>query len=183
MSARPAILQFLQHGKLLCGKVFGGFVETWNYLVEGFDNLKGDVDVDPKTGIATVDRSDPTHPIIRIRKDRIRALVKGSGAGGYPGPFEIGDGEIGAGCVQIGGYTVAVAGYGSVPSDGVIAVRVARNTFQGSLILYSSVAAMQAAQDDMEYFIHPVYQFASGEVTVDFRLMPDCGMLESMETA
>lgn len=85
MSARPSILQFLQHGKLLCGKVFGGFVETWNYLVEAFDNLKGDAELDPENGIIYVDRSDASHPVIRTKSDRIKAIVNASGGGGGGG--------------------------------------------------------------------------------------------------
>ncbi len=85
MSARPSILQFLQHGKLLCGKVFGGFVETWNYIVESFDNFKGEADLDPENGIIYIDRADATHPVIRVKSDRIKALVRGSGDGGGGG--------------------------------------------------------------------------------------------------
>ena len=64
MAANP--VQFLRHGKALCGKVFRTFVETFNWLVMFSQNLKGDRDCDPAaTGKITVDRTDPDHPVIR----------------------------------------------------------------------------------------------------------------------
>lgn len=68
--ARPAILQLLQRGKALCGKIFPNFVETWNYTVNRCDNLAGDRDGDPQNGWIEVDNTDPEHPIIRyVPKD------------------------------------------------------------------------------------------------------------------
>lgn len=58
-------VQRLTHGKALCGKVFGSFVETFNALVNFFTNVKGDADVNPEVGHITVDRKDPSNPIIR----------------------------------------------------------------------------------------------------------------------
>ena len=64
--ARPAVLQYLKHGKALCGKVFAGFVETFNHLVSFSSNLKGDADLPgAKFGIR-VDRSNPDNPILRL---------------------------------------------------------------------------------------------------------------------
>lgn len=71
--ARPSIVQYLKHGKILAGKVFGSFVETWNWMVAGWANLKGDYDVDPENGLIYVDRTDEEHPVIRLRTDRLPA--------------------------------------------------------------------------------------------------------------
>lgn len=64
--ARPQILQRLKHGKLLCRKVFASFVETWNYIVNRIENLKGDADANPQTGHIKIDNTDPEHPIMRL---------------------------------------------------------------------------------------------------------------------
>ncbi|MBR4522812.1 MAG: hypothetical protein IKO64_01055 [Kiritimatiellae bacterium] len=71
--ARPSIIQYLKHGKILAGKVFGSFVETWNWMVAGWANLKGDYDVDPENGLIYIDRTDEEHPVIRLRTDRLPA--------------------------------------------------------------------------------------------------------------
>lgn len=71
-------VQYLQHGKALCGAVFGTFVETFNRLVDFHLNLKGDGDVSDD-GLVTVDRADPAHPVIRIDRSK---LSDGSGSGG-----------------------------------------------------------------------------------------------------
>lgn len=72
-------LQYLKHGKALCGKVFGTFVETFNRLIDFHANLKGDGDVSDD-GLVTVDRADPAHPVIRI--DRSRLTTSGGGGSG-----------------------------------------------------------------------------------------------------
>ena len=64
--ARPNILQRLKHGKLLTALAFPRFVETFNWLVGAFDNLKGDADVNPRNGCIHVDRTDPDVPVIRL---------------------------------------------------------------------------------------------------------------------
>ena len=69
--ARPPRIEKLRHGKLLCGSVFRFFVETWNWLVGYVDNMKGDADVNPQAGHITIDRTDPDHPVIRFRADKV----------------------------------------------------------------------------------------------------------------
>ena len=63
--AKPIAVQKLRHGKALCGKTFGGFVDTFNWLVDFCLSLKGDKDVNNANGTVTVDRSDPSAPVIR----------------------------------------------------------------------------------------------------------------------
>jgi len=59
--------QRLKHGKALCEKVFSAFVETFNALVVFKDNLKGDAEVNGELGHIKVDRTDPSHPILRCK--------------------------------------------------------------------------------------------------------------------
>ena len=64
--AAPIAAQKLRHGKALCKAVFGGFVDTFNWLVDFCSSLKGDRDANPAgDGRITVDRSDPSAPVIR----------------------------------------------------------------------------------------------------------------------
>ena len=61
--AKPQTVQYLKHGKALCGKTFVGFVDTWNWLVDFCLNLRGDGDANG-LGVVTVDRSNPDCPVI-----------------------------------------------------------------------------------------------------------------------
>ena len=66
--ARPAILQKLQHDKVLTKANFPDFVETFNYSVNRIENIKGDKEIDFVNGHITVDDTDPEHPVIRWQK-------------------------------------------------------------------------------------------------------------------
>lgn len=64
MPANP--IQYLKKGKALCGKVFGSFVETFNWHNDFCKNLCGDADIPGnENGKITVSRSDPSAPVIR----------------------------------------------------------------------------------------------------------------------
>ena len=52
-------LQYLRHGKALCGKVFKRFVETFNYHNDFIANLKGDGDLPMSDGCILLDLTDP----------------------------------------------------------------------------------------------------------------------------
>lgn len=67
--AKPQMLCRLTEGKLLSS--FGHFVETWNWIVDCLDNLKGDKDADPEEGSIKVEGLDNGRPV-----------VKGGGGGG-----------------------------------------------------------------------------------------------------
>lgn len=68
--AKPAYIQTLEKGKLLTGDNFPAFTETWNYVANRIENMKGDRDANPETGHITIDNSDPDHPIVRyVGKD------------------------------------------------------------------------------------------------------------------
>lgn len=67
--------QHLKHGKALCGKVFGRFVETFNALVDFMLGIKGDADGKNGEGHITYDRKNNI-----IRCDG----CGGGGGGGSP---------------------------------------------------------------------------------------------------
>lgn len=76
--ARPVAIQKLEKGKLLTGTNFPQFVDSWNYVAERIENLKGDRDANPQGGRITIDSSDPEHPIIRyVGKDAVGELSGG----------------------------------------------------------------------------------------------------------
>ena len=88
--ARPAILQRLRHGRLLCRGVFRFFVETWNWLVGYVDNLKGDADLNPRLGHVVVDRADPDAPVIRlVNVGDFFGERGGASASDKPLPYEV----------------------------------------------------------------------------------------------
>ena len=60
-------LEYLRHGKALCGKVFRRFVETFNFHNDFIANLKGDADLPVVGGKVKVDRTDERHPVIRCQ--------------------------------------------------------------------------------------------------------------------
>lgn len=53
-----------------------------NDAAEAFQNLAGDGDLDQQSGLIEVDRSEPLHPVIRFRADR---LPKSGGGAAVPG--------------------------------------------------------------------------------------------------
>lgn len=63
---RPDFLQYLTKGKILSSKIFPKFVDTWNWLVSAFDSFVGDANLNPVEGFITVDRTDPSRPILRL---------------------------------------------------------------------------------------------------------------------
>ena len=65
MAANP--IQYLKHGKALCGKVFKTFVETFNWHTSFCLNLKGDGDFPASQGRISLDRSNPDFPVIRCK--------------------------------------------------------------------------------------------------------------------
>lgn len=60
------IVQYLQHGKALCGSVFRAFVETFNWHNDFCVNLKGDGDFS-EFGKIKLDRTDQSNPVIRCK--------------------------------------------------------------------------------------------------------------------
>lgn len=93
------ISQRLKHGKALCGKVFSGFVETFNALVDFKDNLKGDDDVSRGNGHIRVDRTNPRFPIIRCSGCR-----SGGDSGGAVDVDDVSVGKKSDAKIEVKGY-------------------------------------------------------------------------------
>lgn len=64
--AMPNPFQKLKHGVLLCKKNFNTFVETFNFLVDFAQNIKGDGDAN-ENGTIVFDRTVPDRPVIRSK--------------------------------------------------------------------------------------------------------------------
>lgn len=186
-------LEYLRHGKSLCGKVFRRFVETFNFHNDFISNLKGDADLPVVGGKINLDRTDERHPVIRCQGC-------GNGDGGdeiqsAPGRFEISvsedeeSGDIVASFVNpyfdVGGKTYE-ASVGSVTITGacILALKVNATGSSGvqpgaTVEIYANLAALQAAQADRNYYISPLYELeAGGRVSCDFRTGPVMAMGE-----
>lgn len=81
--ARPQILQELKHDKFLTKSNFPFFVDSWNYVSNRIENIRGDADLTAQYGGGhiTVDNSDPEHPVIRL----VDLPLGGGGGGGLSG--------------------------------------------------------------------------------------------------
>lgn len=56
---------------MLTKKNFPTFVDTFNYMLGRIDNIKGDKDINPQSGVISVDNTDPDHPVIRCDVNKI----------------------------------------------------------------------------------------------------------------
>lgn len=81
--ARPATLCRLKKGTFIDDNL--GFVETFNYLVDFIDNLKGDGDLDVGRPVK-LDRSKDDRPVIRFNTN-----ARGAGGGGGGKEYIAGD--------------------------------------------------------------------------------------------
>ena len=182
--ARPAFLQFLKHGKLLCRANFGAFVQTWNYLVRRCDSLRGEVEADGD-GYTYLDNTDPENPVIRFRADK---LPKGGGSGGVDGGcFAIKDGAFVNCHAMVGNVLHLDVASGSVSSYRGLCVALKVEFHYGtgnvsfSLRGYLSAAGMVQEMNDPDFAVIPLYQFDSaGNVTCDFRNAPRAQAAETL---
>lgn len=91
--------------------------------------------------------------------------------------------DVSGGAVQVGGYTVFVAGATglAVPTtEQLLCVRVALEDMSGSLEFIAGNTALRAAQADMRYIIFPLYRFSDSNVSVDYRPIPTAGVWETI---
>ena len=189
-------LQYLRHGKALCGKVFKRFVETFNYHNDFIANLKGDGDLATSDGCINLDRTDPTHPVIRLNRNNL-GLEQGAAAADV-GCFRIkrakgpvGDDQIffENTYIRIGGVWIDVGTDGEWdPTLTVAAVLWQFVSLYAVNVLpsgepdfmintYGSFALMKQDMLNPTKLVVPLYHFDSdGKVDVDFRIAPlaDC---------
>lgn len=178
-------LQYLRHGKALCGKVFKRFVETFNYHNDFIANLKGDGDLPMSDGCILLDLTDPKHPVIRFNKQKLD-LPPGGGSG-LPGRFDIqiepGETASFSNCYyDVGGKTYeTVVGSIELSRGGIIALKVTATGTAPSaeIVIYDSIADLQSAQEDRYYYIRPLYKISSDfAIECDFRTGPTFDMGE-----
>lgn len=153
-----------------------------NDAAVAFQNLAGDGDLDQQSGLIQVDRSEPLHPVIRFRADRLSQSSGGSG--GIPVP--------GVGCytiVDVNGSKYLANQYyldgavlkstnitGSLESHyGKFLALVVPTDNSGSTGLqsYMTFAAMHEASLNTANVTLPLYQLdANGDILCDFRNIP-----------
>lgn len=181
-------LQYLKHGKSLCGRVFGTFVETFNRLVDFHANLKGDGDVSAD-GLVTVDRADPAHPVIRLNRSRLP-----TGGGGGPSAdlsgsaFGLVEAKDAEGSVtgrtvvncywNAGGVTHSGGNADIGLSSGFVYAEFAAGAESFSVGVASGLAALAALQKDPAKYVFPLY-LIDGETVVDLRTAPQLQLLET----
>jgi len=74
-----------------------------------------------------------------------------------------------------GGVTVAMGNQSFAIQNGVVALRAGATpatSGSASLVSYADIAALQAAQKDVAYFIVPLYIVESAQIAVDLRRIP-----------
>lgn len=179
--ARPEILQQLQHDKILTKGNFPKFVETWNYVVNRLQNIKGDYDSDPENGHIQFDNTDQEHPVIRVLN-----LPKGEGGGGgMCGNFAYDDYTdpehpyIKDGCFAVGRKYVKCHG-AQVPANftagwGILTLSHS-NTSVSGVVSFTTTDPFTATQSDSTTTI-PLYEFETNSdnefvVKVDYRGCP-----------
>ena len=187
-------LQYLRHGKALCGKVFKRFVETFNYHNDFIANLKGDGDLQKSDGCIEIDRTDPTHPVIRLNKQKLVLPDPEQGGSPLPGRFDI---EIESdeedetapstasfsNCYyDVGGKTYETSVEELELSGGeIIALKVTATGSSPSaeIVTYDSLADLQSAQMNKDYYVRPLYKIGSEfAIECDFRTGPTFDMGE-----
>lgn len=185
MAIKPQTLAELKHGKFICRAVYPTFVATWNWIVRFTSTIKGDFDVNPKTGVVTVDRTDPDHPVIRLRQDK---LLKGNKV--YKGPFNpvVDDDGIVTGfeyCYfQVGGKTLHLDDIESFSGvDCIVCLKVPTTTdgelADATVVTYSTYADLAAAQNDISFEVVPLFVIDSNRhIVVDLRSIPTFQMEE-----
>lgn len=181
--ARPKTLQFLEHGKILCGSAFRFFVETWNYIVRRTDNLRGDKDENDSEGCIFVDNSNPERPVIRLDRSKIRSSpVVGTT---YPSVYDIAPrSESDDSCHFINRF-YEVSGIvregpdnsGDLRShtNAFVAIRITNSSI--GIYYYQSLSAMQADMLDQTKVVMPLYKLdGNGDVSIDLRHLPRADM-------
>ena len=180
-------LQYLKHGKSLCGRVFGTFVETFNRLVDFHANLKGDGDVSAD-GLVTVDRADPAHPVIRLNRSKLPT----DGGGGTSADlsasaFGLVEEKDGSGTVtgrtvvncywNVGGVTHSGGDASIGLSEGVVYAEFGTRGSGLSVRVAASIEDVVTDQRKIDRYAVPLYLISGGNV-IDLRTAPQLQLFE-----
>ena len=183
--------QHLKHGKALCGKVFGRFVETFNALVDFMHGLRGDAEGKNGEGHITYDRKNN--------------IIRCDGCGGKGGGDVV---SSESGCFKLEGLTLRncywneggitksmedidissllpVGGQGEEEPEGdgenpiVISTFICLETSSsGAEIVAIGDGDLEDAQRNSEVYVFPLYKFHGRTVVVDMRTAPQLQMWE-----
>ena len=188
MAIKPQILAKLKHGKLICQAIYPTFVETWNWLVRFTSTIKGDFETNPQKGVIVVDRTDPDHPIIRLRQDRLPASKV------WTGPFNPVTDEDGRVSgfeycyFQVGGKTFHIDDVELNEWNCIAALKIPATT-DGSaedaeVLAYGgdeSFSDLVRDQNNPAYEIIPLFVIDDeGKIQVDLRAIPTFQMEEEI---
>lgn len=178
--AKPIAVQKLKHGKALCGRTFGGFVDTFNWLVDFCLSLEGDKDANTANGRISLDRSDESAPVIRYVKSSDNSDDLDSFSSGC-WRLDIGENAtyLRDNYYNAGGKTGMV---GDIDVTSHMTSGFLAAIFEGpgncSVNLYQSLSALQFAQDDKDTYVLPLYLLANGKVVLDMRNIPHLQVFE-----
>lgn len=178
-------LQYLKHGKSLCGKVFGTFVETFNRLVDFQANLKGDGDVSGD-GLVTVDRADPAHPVIRLDRSKLPTGGEGQAKAADRSCFRLEtrqeeDGLCGSYITccyyHVGGVTmhmndVPISGLISGKTSCLICFKLSGGGSKPSIVAIEE-DSLEGEQRIADNYVLPLYRFVGGTLQDDLRNAPN----------
>lgn len=177
--AKPIAVQKLRHGKALCGKTFARFVETFNWVVDFCLSLQGDKDANNENGTISLDRSDPSAPVIRGTK------AKGGGGDMKDrGCWRIEGGEWKDQYLMLGAPLVAtsISADPSSYAGKFVAVQFSdtMSPAYASLVAYSTAAALATATADATKVTIPLGKVNSDGTgyDVDMRIMPHAGAFD-----
>ena len=190
MAIKPQILAALRHGKFICRAVYPTFVATWNWIVRFTSTIKGDFETNPQKGAIVVDRTDPDHPIIRLRQDRLPASKV------WTGPFNPVTDEDGRVSgfeycyFQVGGRTFHIDDVELNVRNCIVTLKIPATT-DGSaedaeVVTYANTEGeafnyLASAQVDREYEIIPLFVIDDeGKIQVDLRSIPTFQMEEEI---
>lgn len=159
-----------------------------NDAAEAFQNLAGDGDLDQQSGLIEVDRSEPSHPVIRFRLDRSK-LPKGGGGSiidrTCPAAYDIAPWSEQNDALHFVNRYFEVSGVVREGPDCTGDLRSHANAFVAikitnsatAIAYYQSLSSMQADMVDQSKVIMPLYKLdGNGDAAVDFRHLPRADM-------
>ena len=161
-----------------------------NDAAEAFQNLAGDGDLDQQSGLIEVDRSEPLHPVIRFRADRLPKMESGGGGGSIiertiPAAYDIAPWSEQNDALHFVNRYFEVSGVVREGPDCAGDLRSHANAFVAikitnsatAIAYYQSLSSMQADMVDQSKVVIPLYKLdGNGDVAVDFRHLPRADM-------
>ena len=182
-------LQYLKHGKALCGAVFGRFVETFNRLVDFYANLKGDAETAQGDGYISVDRTDPAHLVVRFDASKLPAASSDASISAFQAtPNYNDDGELESWTIEnyylmTGGRMIISEASGDEYSvDAVkgyyICAKVDLDYSNSFYLLLMSENELSVKQQKASEYYVPLYYGKSDGTLLDLRTMPQVQVFE-----